>query len=106
MLLISENIWKSLENYMMDTMNVILQLFQNIRSEYHDEKLLETDIQVYTFTLGDLLRCRCAGTKDQVLQVWYNLQDQQKKGKIKILRVKNRLNQATTDFLINFAFTD
>ena len=67
---------------------------------------METDIQIYTFTLGDLLRCRCAGTKDQVLQVWNNLQDQKNKGIIKILRVKNRLNQATTDFLINFAFTD
>lgn len=56
--------------------------------------------------LGDLLRCRGHGTKEQVLEAWRNLEREEGEGTIKILRVKNRLSQATSDFLVNFAFKD
>lgn len=91
---------------MMDTLAKIFQLFLAIRLDYQREKRLESDIQVFTFTLGDLLRCRCSGTKEQILQVWANLKKKEEDKEIKILRVKNRLNQPTSDFLINFAFQD
>ena len=55
---------------------------------------------MYTLTIGDLFRCKCSGTKSQILEVYKNLTNPD--NKIKILRVKNRLADGTQDILINF----
>ena len=47
-----------------------------------------------------MFRCKCSGTKDQIIRVYENLTSANKQ--FKILRVKNRLNEGTQDILINF----
>lgn len=73
MLIISEHIWKGLENYMMDVLVTILTSFYNIKMSYYLEGMKESDLQVHTFTLGDLMRCKCSGTRDQIIKVYKNL---------------------------------
>lgn len=64
MLMISENIWELLENYMVDTLCIVFKEFFNLKKDYYG--MVESGMQVFSFTLGDLLRCRATGTKDQI----------------------------------------
>ena len=70
MLIICQSIWKTLENHMMDVLVTILKSFHAVRRRYELQEAQEEDLQICTFTLGDLFRCRCQGTKEQIIQTY------------------------------------
>lgn len=93
----------------MDVIVAILNRFQAIRKQYVESGEEEADLDLYTLTIGDLFRCKCSGTKDQIFKAYenlVNLADSNGRKRCKIIRVKNRLADGTQDILINFIFTD
>jgi hypothetical protein len=51
-----------------------------------------------TFTISDLLRCKCTGTLAEIKEVWEKLKNHPH---LKVYRVKNRLDTSNKDFLVN-----
>ena len=59
--------------------------------------------QLLTFTISDLLRCKCHSKEKEIIRIYNELQIQSilKPEEIKIIRIKNRLNKGTRDILMN-----
>ena len=67
------------------------------------------DINLITFKIGDLMRCKCTSNEDEIariLEVLKTLSETWGKKLIKIIRVKNRLESGTRDVLINIMFNE
>ena len=101
LLMICQYIWKALENYVMDVLVSLLNRFAAIRQIYAKGAMEEADLDIFTLKIGDLFRCKCSGSKEQVMQV-YNLL--RKTPDIEVVRVKNRLGEGTQDLLLNFVY--
>lgn len=82
---------------MLTILNIILKQLVKIGSFYKADEV-ESNIQLVTFGVMDLLRCKCIGSKDQIFSIY----DEIKKSEhFEIIRVKNKLNESTRDILIN-----
>ena len=73
LLIICQYIYKALESYVMDVIVAILNRFNAIKQSFVDAGEEEADLELFTLTIGDLFRCKCSGTKEQILQVYENL---------------------------------
>lgn len=69
-----------------------------IRSLYNDQKL-EANIHLVTFGVMDLLRCKCIGSKSDINRIYQRIIE--RKDYFEVIRIKNKLNEATRDILIN-----
>lgn len=56
------------------------------------------DVQLVSFTVADLLRCKCSGTLEEIIEVYHNLTSNPL---FTVYRVKNRIDTCNRDFLIN-----
>jgi hypothetical protein len=65
----------------------------------YNRDVLEKSIDLITFNVLDILRCRCVGSKQDVKRIYQTLVSSQE---FEIIRVKNKLNESTRDILINF----
>lgn len=67
--------------------------------------LKEMDIDLITFKISDLIRCKFSSRENEVLKVYKELKrvsDQQ--NLLKIVRIKDRLNLGTRDVLLNVIY--
>jgi hypothetical protein len=77
---------------------VLLENLNLIRKEYSQD-LLESGIDLITFNILDILRCRCVGSKKDIKRIYQSLIGNPD---YEVIRVKNKLNESTRDILINF----
>lgn len=70
LLIICQYIYKALESYVMDVIVAILNRFNAIKQSFVETGDEEADLELYTLTIGDLFRCKCSGTKSQILRVY------------------------------------
>lgn len=56
------------------------------------------DFELVSFSISDLLRCKCTGSLKEIKEVWAKLSNHEQ---LKVYRVKNRLDTSNRDFLIN-----
>lgn len=61
------------------------------------------DFEFVTFTISDLLRCKCSGSLAEIKEVWKRLNSH---SKLRVYRVKNRLDTSNRDFLVNARLND
>lgn len=73
-----------------------------IRKKY-SEDLLESNLDLITFGVLDLVRCKCIGSKKQIKLIYERLMSSDY---LEVIRVKNKLNETTRDILINFKIRD
>lgn len=52
-----------------------------------------------SFGVMDLLRCKCIGSKEEILRIYKALEE--RSDYFEIIRVKNKLSEGTRDILIN-----
>mgnify|MGYP000857377924 FL=1 len=52
-----------------------------------------------TFGISDLLRCKCSGSLQEIKAVWKQIES--RTDRLKVYRVKNRLDTVNRDFLVN-----
>ena len=97
-----EYLSKSLNDYIIDTLVTLLMGINEAGSSFHRASS-DLDLQLVTFTLGNLFRCRCAGTKEEILKVYSLIRARED---IEIVRVTNKLNLPNCDILVNFVFRD
>ena len=59
-----------------------------------------------TFKIGDLIRCRCKSKEKEIVYIYKKLKEISDKNPkfLKIIRVKNRLEEGTRDVMINIRF--
>ena len=59
-----------------------------------------------TFKIGDLIRCKCKSKEKEIIYIYKQLKKISDSNPqfLKIIRVKNRLEQGTKDVLINIRF--
>lgn len=74
-----------------------------LRDQY-DEMAQESTINLITFNITDLLRCKCVGTKQEIYRIYNQILD--RKDYFEVIRVKNKLNEPTRDILINLKLKD
>ena len=60
---------------------------------------MESNLHLVTFSVMDLLRCRCVGTKSEIYRIYNEIVSNTKY--FEVIRVKNKLNESTRDILIN-----
>ena len=61
-----------------------------------------------TFTIGDLFRCKIKSREKEIVHIYHRMVDLSKTNPevMKIIRIKNRLNDNNRDILINFKLYD
>lgn len=59
-------------------------------------------IDLVKFKVTDLMRCMVTGNKKQINQIYNNFVKLDKEEKIKILKIKNRLETHLNDIMIMF----
>lgn len=97
---------KTLPSYVVSEVvmsTAINSLNQLIRLTNDRIALAYSEYEMIPFTVSDLLRCKCSGKVEEVLQVIRKLQDHKK---LKIVRIKDRLDTQNEDFLINIKLND
>lgn len=59
-----------------------------------------------TFTISDLLRCKCFSKEKEVIRIYKELEIMSEISPdiLRIVKVKNRLNRGTKDILLNVLF--
>lgn len=63
------------------------------------------DINLITFKIGDLFRCKCKSKEAEIIRIFAEIKKIGVKGTpFKIVRIKDRLETGTRDILININF--
>jgi len=83
--------------------NGLLQELNAIKDSYAEGDI-ESQIDMISFGVMDLLRCKCIGSKEEILRIYEQLQT--RTDYFEIIRVKNKLNEGTRDILINLKLKD
>lgn len=86
------------ESYTLLILSSLMKCLNSIRESYQEDDL-ESHIDLITFNVMDLLRCKCVGSKKQVKRIYDELARSEY---CEIIRVKNKLHEGTKDILINF----
>lgn len=100
--LICRYVSDTLQCYVMEIIRCIFNRISEVLDDYSAENSEEASFKLFSFTVNDLLRCKCTGTRDQVLSVWSKLNALAKTEDITIITVKNRLSSHTKDILITY----
>lgn len=79
-------------------LNTALQYLNVIRKQYRPDEP-ESNIDLITFNVLDVLRCKCIGSKHDIKRIYNQLVASDE---FEVIRVKNKLNESTRDILINF----
>lgn len=79
-------------------LNGYLHHLNCIRKCYSNDDI-ENSIDLVTFNVLDILRCRCVGSKSDIRRIYDSLVGC---GEFDVVRVKNKLNESTRDIIINF----
>lgn len=79
-------------------LNTTLQYLNLIRKQYQPDEP-ESNIDLITFNVLDVLRCKCIGSKHDIKRIYNQLVASKD---FEVIRVKNKLNESTRDILINF----
>ena len=96
--------------------HLLLKSIEELKKQVTQEKTMiespffeNVDINLVTFKIGDLMRCKCISNEDEIvriLEVLKTLSEMWDNKLIKIIRVKNRLESGTRDVLINIMFNE
>jgi hypothetical protein len=65
-----------------------------------------SNLNLVTFQVMDILRCRCASGEKEILKVYNELIKMSENDSIKMVRVINRLKKGTNDILINIKYRE
>lgn len=76
----------------------ITRVFRTFQQEKNPKFGLLESLDLLTFSVFDLLRSKCSGTKDEIMEIYKRLRDSTY---MKQIRVKNRLDTPMNDILIN-----
>lgn len=76
----------------------MLEGINEVRKKYLPERI-ESNLDLTTCNIMDLLRCKCVGRKRDLKRIYQMLQQHPR---YEIVRVKVKLNESTRDILINF----
>lgn len=71
--LICKYVSDTLECYAMEMIRSILTRLSEVLETYSDMGAEQAEFNLYSFTVNDLLRCKCTGKKDQILRVYKKL---------------------------------
>ena len=76
------------------------------KTHEHDEEYLENlDINLITFKISDLFRCKIKSREAEIIRIFKEIKQISEKGEpFKIVRIKDRLNLGTRDILVNILF--
>lgn len=86
------------QTFLTDFLNSVMEHLNSIRKTYNQE-LLESGVDLITFNILDILRCRCIGSKKDIKRIYDSLLANPH---YEVIRIKNKLNESTRDILINF----
>ena len=103
---------KNLHSYIIAFLNRLIHGLLKISKRMYDENQLSqysnwpTPVNLLTFKVGDLMRCKCSSHEKQILMIYKELQrlSHEEPEKLRIVRIKNRLRSGTNDILINVKF--
>jgi hypothetical protein len=72
------------------------------------DKFNISSANLITLKIGDLMRCRCSTTEREFLKILAAIEETNIKSSnvIKIIRIKNRLEEENNDLLINLFFAN
>ena len=76
----------------------ITRIFRTFQQEKNPKYGLLESLDLLTFSVFDLLRSKCSGTKNEIMEIYKRLKDSKYMTQI---RVKNRLDTPMNDILIN-----
>ncbi len=73
-------------------------------SKYYSN--INTSIDIITFQIMDLFRCRCVSGEKEIIRIYNEIIDQSglQESNIELVRVVNRLQKGTNDVLINVRY--
>lgn len=94
-------------SYLNQIIHILLLIPRNIREKFaHDEEMQkELEIDLVTFKISDLLRCKFSSHENEILRAYRELKRiSDEKDYFKIVRIKDRLELGTRDILINFNY--
>ena len=102
---------KALNNLIHMILNGIIEVKEkwlaNNQNNFYSPIYQSLDVDLITFKIGDLMRCKFASREEEVLRVFHlikDISDDQKSRMLKIIRIKNRLSEGTRDILMNVFF--
>ena len=102
--------------YLVSYLNKIIQALLAIPEDYDDEeeegrgkhqnKAKSRFVNLITFKITDLLRCKCSSRENEILRIFNAIKriSESDLDLIKIIRIKDRLELGTRDILINILF--
>ena len=70
------------------------------------ERAVLTSVDLVTFKIGDMLRCKCACSEEEFIKILgvFDSLHVHSPDILKIIRIKNRMETENNDILINFFF--
>lgn len=89
------------QTYTLKMLNNLLSGLNKVRSRY-ENIVLESSLDLVTFGVMDIMRCRCVGSRQQILRIHREIE--KRRDDFEIVRVKNKLNESTRDIILNFRF--
>lgn len=66
---LSDYLNESLKAHVLNFLNLMLGKLVKVRSRYEDQKL-ESNLNLVTFGVMDILRCRCVGSKSEIYRIY------------------------------------
>lgn len=97
----SQLISSSLPFFTISRIEQIIKIFRTFQNDFKNTQLSTLDL--LTFSVYDLLRCKFIGSKDNVLIIYERIR---KSSYFNISRVKDRLDTPMNDLLINCKVKD
>jgi hypothetical protein len=102
----------SLHSYLIAYLNRLLHGLMSVARRFYEKGQLAglsnwpAPPNLLSFTLGDLMRCKVSSKEKEILRIYEQMRQLSLRypEKLKIVRVKNRLNLSTNDILLNVRF--
>jgi len=103
----------SLHSHLIGYLNRLIHGLASVSKRFYERSEManagwSSPPDLVTFTIGDLLRCKMSSKEKEILRVYDQLKQASVRNpeKLKIIRVKNRLNKSTNDILVNVKFNN
>lgn len=100
---ISQHLSEASHAEVLKLLNALIYALAGVRERF-DPEVLESNIDLLSFQVLDLLRCRYVGSRQEILRIFETVQS--RTDYFEVIRVKNKLSQSTRDLLINFKIKD
>lgn len=105
---------KNLHTYIVLYLNRLIHGLLTVSKEFYEKEVdknwddWQSPPNLVTFKIGDLLRCKLASKEKEIRKIYqaFTSMSINNPGKLKIVRIKNRLREGTNDILLNIRYKD